>query len=84
MSVTPFYFQQPRKLNVTHRLYHYILIFNQKLNLNKAKKSLTQKNEILTCIYESVNLLGFWFEIKAYEKNNHRHTIDIPRIIFFA
>jgi len=35
-------------------------------------------------IYESVDLLGFWFEIKAYEKNNHRHTFDIPRIIFFA
>jgi len=28
-------------------------------------------------IYESVDLLGFWFEIEAYEKNNHRHIVDI-------
>jgi len=28
-------------------------------------------------MYESVDLLGFWFEIKAYEKNNHRHIFDI-------
>jgi len=40
--------------------------------------------EALKYIYESVDLLGFWFEIKAYEKNNHRHIVDIPRIIFFA
>ena len=26
---------------------------------------------------ESVDLLGFLFEIKAYEKNNHRHIADI-------
>jgi len=26
---------------------------------------------------ESVDLLGFWFEIEAYEKNNHRHMLDI-------
>jgi len=39
--------------------------------------------EALKYIYESVDLLGFWFEIKAYEKNNHRHIFDIPRIIFF-
>ena len=26
---------------------------------------------------ESVNLLEFWFEIEAYEKNNHRHIFDI-------
>jgi hypothetical protein len=35
-------------------------------------------------IHESVDLLGFWFEIETYEKNNHRHITDIPRIIFFA
>jgi hypothetical protein len=35
-------------------------------------------------IDESVDLLGFWFEIKACEKNNHRHIVDIPRIIFFV
>jgi len=34
--------------------------------------------------YESVDLLGFLFEIEKYEKNNHRHIVDIPRIIFFA
>jgi len=28
-------------------------------------------------IYESVDLLGFWLEIEAYEKNNHRHIFDI-------
>jgi hypothetical protein len=33
-------------------------------------------------IDESVDLLEFWFEIKAYEKNNHRHLSDIPRIVF--
>jgi len=33
-------------------------------------------------ITESVDLLGFWFEIKTFEKNNHRHIFDIPRIIF--
>jgi hypothetical protein len=26
---------------------------------------------------ESVNLLEFWFEIEAYEKNNRRHITDI-------
>ena len=26
---------------------------------------------------ESVNLLEFWFEIEAYEKNNRRHIFDI-------
>jgi len=26
---------------------------------------------------ESVDLLGFWFEIKVYGKNNHRHIFDI-------
>jgi hypothetical protein len=31
---------------------------------------------------ESVDLLGFWFETKAYEKNIHRHPFDIPR--FFS
>ena len=44
-------------------------------------------NELLfdeCVIYESVDLLGFWFEIKAYEKNNHRHIVDIPRIVFFV
>jgi len=35
-------------------------------------------------IDESVDLLGFLFEIEAYEKNNHRHILDIPRIIFFV
>jgi len=33
-------------------------------------------------IYESVDLPGLWFEIKAYEKNDHRHIFDILRIIF--
>ena len=33
--------------------------------------------------YESVDLVRFSFEIKAYEKNNRRHIVDIPRIIFF-
>ena len=41
-------------------------------------------NRLLTAIYESVDLLGFLFEIEKYEKNNHRHIFDIPRIIFFA
>jgi len=27
--------------------------------------------------YKSFDLLGFWFEIKAYEKNNHRQIFDI-------
>ncbi len=31
---------------------------------------------------ESVDLLSFLFEIKAFGKNNHRHIVDIPRIIF--
>jgi len=35
-------------------------------------------------IHEFVDLLGFLFEIEKYEKNNHRHIVDIPRIIFFA
>jgi len=33
-------------------------------------------------IHESVDLLGFLLEIEKYEKNNHRHIVDIPRIIF--
>jgi hypothetical protein len=33
-------------------------------------------------IYESADLLGFWFETEAYGKNNHRHIVNIPRIIF--
>jgi len=28
-------------------------------------------------IYKSFDLLIFWFEIEAYEKNNHRHIVDI-------
>jgi len=43
-----------------------------------------EKNIERSTSYESVDLLGFWFEIKTYEKNNHRHIFDIPRIIFFA
>ncbi len=33
---------------------------------------------------ESVDLIGFLFEIKAYEKFYHRHMVDIPRIKFFV
>ncbi len=35
-------------------------------------------------IYESVDLIGFSFEIKAYEKIYRRHIADIPRINFFV
>jgi len=38
----------------------------------------------LILIYEFVDLLGFLFEIKTYEKDNHKHVFDINRIIFFA
>jgi len=34
-------------------------------------------------INESVDLIGFSFEIEAYEKFYHRHIVDIPRIKFF-
>jgi len=30
----------------------------------------------------SIHKLGFLFKIKACEKNNHRHIVDIPRIKF--
>jgi len=33
---------------------------------------------------ESVDLIGFSFEVKAYEKFYHRHIVDIPRIKFFV
>jgi hypothetical protein len=35
-------------------------------------------------IDESVDLLGFLFDIKACEKNNRRHIFDISRIIVFT
>ncbi len=35
-------------------------------------------------IYESVDLVGFLFEVKAYEKNNRSYIVDITRIIFFV
>jgi len=35
-------------------------------------------------IYESVDLIGFSFEVEAYEKFYHRHIVDIPRIKFFV
>jgi len=54
------------------------------LNKQASMKLACSRSEQHVKIYESVDLLGFWFEIKAYEKNNPRHIIDIPRIIFFA
>jgi len=51
-------------------------IVNPKLTIAIAPASIIPINE-------SVDLLGFWFEIKKFEKNNHRHIFDIPRIIFF-
>jgi len=30
----------------------------------------------------SIHKLGFLFKIKACEKNNHRHIVNISRIIF--
>ncbi len=33
---------------------------------------------------ESIDLIGFSFEIKAYGKIYHRHMVDITRINFFV
>lgn len=38
----------------------------------------------MIAMYETADLLGFSAEIKACEKNNHRHINDIPRIVFFS
>jgi len=46
--------------------------------------TLTDSGIIIHGIYESVDLIGFLFEVKAYEKFYHRHVADIPRIKFFA
>jgi len=36
------------------------------------------------CYSVSVHKQANWVEIKAREKFNHRHMVDIPRIKFFA
>jgi len=38
----------------------------------------------MVTMYESVDLIGFSFEIKAYKKFYQRHIIDIPRIKFLV
>ena len=48
--------------------------------VNKRRPAFRRR--IFLVIYESVDLLGFWFEIKTCKKNNHRHVVDISRIIF--
>ena len=46
--------------------------------------------KILLCVhhtrsmYESVDLIGFSFEVEAYEKFYHRHIVDIPRTKLFV
>ena len=34
-------------------------------------------------IYESVDLIAFWFDVEINGKFYHRHIVDIPRIKFF-
>jgi len=35
-------------------------------------------------ISESVELLGFWLEIKAYENNTHSHMLDIGIFVYLG
>ena len=54
---------------------------------NKKSVSRASAGETLSSnlkIDESVDLIGFSFEVKAYEKFYHRHMVDIPRIKFFV
>ena len=54
------------------------------MTYNKKTALTSSSFKKIKLIYESVDLIGFSFEIKAYEKIYRRHIADIPRINFFV